>query len=188
MLRSMTVRRYVWVACSALVGLLAASPVAHAQHYQAPYHLTNLNGHSQPTIWFVDYTDSSWPVTAAADEWDRSSKLTAGRRASCPHAGDYCPPVYQVPSNPYWFGLTTYQLNSAGTHISRYNFYLQLSNSAPLPTRGTIACHELGHALGLKHRQPSQSCMYPSSLYELFYPLPDSHDFNQLWNVYSHTH
>lgn len=133
----------------------------------------------------MDYTDSSWPVTAAADEWDRSSKLTVGRRASCPHAGDYCPPVYQVPSNPYWYGLTTYTLNAAGTHISRSNFYLQLSNGTPTGGRRSVACHEEGHALGLQHRQASQSCLYPSTA---FYALPDSHDFNQLWNVYSHTH
>jgi hypothetical protein len=161
---------------------IAAEQAASEHAIGGPWHLAALNGHSQATIWLVDRTDTTWPVTAAADEWNRSRFVTIGRRAECPHAGDYCPPVHQVNNNNF-FGQTTYKLNNARTHISREGFEIRLSNATPLGARRSVACHEEGHALGLDHRKPSNSCMVDGAV---FPARPDDHDFNALQNIYSH--
>jgi matrixin len=167
------------------IGVGAAAQQAASEHdIGGPWHLSNLH-HSQPVIWFVDRTDTTWPVSAAATEWDRSNQLTAGRQAECPDSRDYCPNVHQV-NSPDYYGSTTYKLNSAGTHISRDQFFINLSNRTPVgSSRRAVACHELGHALGLDHRQPSNSCMRGGGE---FHSLPDSHDFNMLQAMYLHSH
>jgi hypothetical protein len=175
--------RTALVTTLALAGLAVSVQSASAAHYIG-LHLAALNGHAQPTIWFVDRTDASWPVTAAADEWNRSSRLTVGRRAECPHPGDYCPPVHQV-NNSNFYGRTFRPLNADLTHISRFNFYIELSNSTPSTRRRSVACHEEGHALGLEHRQPADSCLRADNV---FPNLPDAHDFNQLYSAYGHSH
>jgi hypothetical protein len=173
--------RTALVAVLAVAGLALAVQSAGAAHYIGQ-HLATLNGHYEPTIWFVDRTDTTWPVTAAADEWNRSSRLTVGRRAECPHSGDYCPVVNQV-YNDLWYGRTTFSMNSTGSHISRYGFYLELNNAAPGSIKRSIACHEEGHALGLRHRQPADSCMRSDNVFPSY---PDDHDFNQLYSAYGH--
>lgn len=84
-----------------------------------------------------------------------------------------------------WAGATYAELNAAGTHISRANFYIQLGNQTPAGWRRSTACRELGHALGLAHRAPSDSCMRADGIYP---NLPDGHDFDQLWLTYNHSH
>lgn len=174
--------RSVLLAVTTVAVFALAVQIAFANHYGG-YHLAVLNGHSQATIWFVDRTDTTWPVTASADEWNRSSRLTVGRRAECPHSGDYCPPVHQV-NAPGYYGRTVRPLNADFTHISRSGFFVELSTSTPLSRRRSVACHELGHALGLEHRLPADSCLRNDSV---FPNLPDDHDFNMLYSVYSHT-
>jgi len=190
----------MWSCCLCLLGMLvlvatAGAGTASGSHYIGR-HLAALNGHSQPTIWFVDRTDSTWPIEAAAQEWDRTSSVTMGRRSVCPHAGDYCVPVNQVTSLPNGDkGLSVFCYSTVPpTHISRYN---PCSASQPAPVvyvsnttdmgsqRRSVACHELGHWFNLTHRQPSDSCMRNDSI---FPTLPDVHDFNQISRIYDHSH
>ncbi len=154
-----------------------------AGHWEGIAHLSDLNFGSDRQIYFDDRTDSTWPVGAAAAEWDRTSKILV-RRLGCPTASYYCPPIHQV--NASYKGVAVLGINAAGTHITRDRdkFYINLSNSTPLSQRRFVACQEEGHALGLDHRgSAANSCMYKGSP---FTPLPDDHDFNQLFSGYSH--
>lgn len=126
-----------------------------------PYHLSDLNlGFSERHIHFDDRTDTTWPVGAAADNWNASSKLFV-TRLGCPNSSEYCPIINQVNSNAY-YGRAFIGLNAAGTHFTRGStFYINLSNVTPLSRRQPVACQEEGHLLGLDHRTSSAaSCMW----------------------------
>ena len=159
---------------------------ASANHaFGGLWHMSDLNlGHAERHVHFDDRTDSTWPVGAAADSWNNSSKLYV-TRLGCPGTFEYCPPVHQVNNNNYK-GLAVLTPNAAGTHITRDQdkTYINLSNITPSSQRRFVACQEEGHILGLDHRASQvNSCMWDGSP---FYSLPDGHDFSALFNVYDH--
>ena len=49
----------------------------------------------------------------------------------------------------------------------------------------SVTCHEPGHWFVLNHRQPSNSCMVAGSVFPNF---PDEHGFNQIYDIYGHSH
>lgn len=173
-------------AAGAAMAVVVSMPgTATASHSFAPnFHLSDLNlANSERHVHTDDRTDASWPVGAAAAEWDRSSKIYMVR-LGCPGASEYCPPVYQV--NDTFWGRTFWGMNAAQTHFTRDpgQFYAELSNDTPLIHRRFVACHELGHLLGLDHRVSSvNSCMRDDPPYA---QLPDSHDFDVVFSLHNH--
>ena len=166
-----------------IVGWAASSA---AGWHRDSLHLAQLNGRSQATIYFVDWTGSSWPVGASAAEWDRSSRIGVYRATGgCPTSGDYCVPVNEVNTSNY-FGMTYSQANSSGQHYSRSGFYINLSNQTPLHGRRSVACHEEGHALGLNHQFTTDTCMWNNDK-TTFPNLPNGHDFAELGSIYNHS-
>lgn len=182
-------RRVAFLFTLCAVGLVVNVSSAWGSHYLG-LHLAKLNGHSVATVYYVDATDSSWPVNAAAIEWNRSSKVDAFRVSSCPSTNDYCVPVSQkslgqgLCSSSLTYGVVTYMSNG-GDHFSRSSFTITLCNTTPAADRRSVACQEEGHTLGLAHRPlNAPTCMVGSG--SVFPNLPDGHDFDELGAIYNH--
>ncbi len=126
-----------------------------------------------------DHTGRSWPVHAAARKWSQSSRIEYYFLADC-GARRRKVKVFEVfRPDVSWAGYTTVLFDSR-LHYTRVRVYL---NSARPSVHRAIACHELGHAVGLGHNTSTSSCMYwaPTS------PYPGVGDFRLLrYAVYAH--
>jgi hypothetical protein len=139
----------------------------------------------------VDMVDSSAPgwsddVRKAATRWSERSTvldinlIDGAVQTDCAHINGrvhICSGVY----GGSWAGLTTYRIQ--GKHI--LSATVKLDNSA-LSAARAVACHEIGHALGLGHREQSEqsSCLTPSV--SASQRKPDGHDFRMLKRIYRH--
>lgn len=75
-------------------------------------------------------------------------------------------------------------LYSDGAHLTQVTIWM---DPRPDPARNHLACHELGHALGVQHREASsKSCMIDG--YQKRYEHPDQRDFDGVILTYSHIH
>jgi predicted Zn-dependent protease len=123
-------------------------------------------------------------VTGAANRWsDKSTVLdiaVEGGAAGCGQVNGAMK-VCNGSFSGSWAGLTTVGL--VGKHIQWAT--VKLDNSAGTAQRA-VSCHEIGHALGLGHRQPSEtsSCMTPSV--SASQRGPDAHDRKMLKRIYKH--
>jgi hypothetical protein len=122
------------------------------------------NGAARPVIDFVDYSGTDWPVGRAVTEWNKTSGIdsiyrTAG--AGCDGAPAHCVNVY---SGNYgrtgWVGLATRTLNAAQTYHKKVSVKFNTYYTSNAAQRWNVACHELGHALGLHHNLSTSSCLY----------------------------
>jgi hypothetical protein len=112
-------------------------------------------------VWVNNKAPARWPVRTAAVQWNKGLTSVQLRMGPCREGAD-CIRVSQgyvdTPSGQSLvlgqtsrlFG-TRVKLNSEAVGHVRASFYL------------FAACHELGHALGLEHRDTSGSCMHPSA-------------------------
>lgn len=137
------------------------------------------NGYLNPRIYFKDSSAAIWPAGRAATKWNESTHVRVERTTgSCPGAGTHCVPV--VSSNygdTDWIGLTTYsysdrKFRDGRVDIKFNDFYVRNENMGR-----AVACHELGHAIGLGHNTSKSSCMY----YQVQSPprmYPTSDDYN----------
>jgi hypothetical protein len=171
--------------------LAAIAPGAQATH-SAGWHWRRA---SDPfTVRLVDSVTSRWQdqVEAAAQEWsDRSGVLnvsmTTGAtdgatRKECPApdgAVRICNADY---GNTSWAAIT--RVVMTGDHIVRAK--IKLNDRGAFAYRA-LACHEIGHALGLAHRKPSEttSCMTPSVMRSQRHP--DRHDIGKIARIYEHS-
>jgi hypothetical protein len=177
------------VALSALTLLAGLAPSASGYHYSGN-HLATL-GLAVPRLYLVDATGPSWPVTAAAADWNASSAVDVYRVSSCPSSSYYCLPTVErsattSPCSSTTYGVFTANVTSAGHFVRDSVFRIVLCNSTPVgDNRLKVACHESGHGLGLTHRfdSPQTSCMAQG----LNHPTDgDGHDFGQLVTAYNH--
>jgi hypothetical protein len=138
------------------------------------------NGYLNPRIYFRDSSAPIWPAGRAATKWNESTHVRVERiTGSCPGAGTHCVPVV---SRDYgdtdWIGLTTYSYSNrkfrdGKVDIKFNDFYVRNENMGR-----AVACHELGHAIGLGHNTSKSSCMY----YQVqnpprMYPTADDYNF-----------
>lgn len=150
------------------------------------------SGLVRPTIVFVDYTGSAWPVGSAAATWNQAHGVDSLWRSSCPGGGYHCVNVSEYtnstspdPGCVGAYGCTFRYPANSGPHWVSAFIILNDSTVFGSSQHRKSTCHELGHALSLEHQYTNGSCMTqgaspPISLY------PDQHDFDTLQAIYAH--
>jgi hypothetical protein len=149
-------------------------------------------GFADPQVYYRDHTPSRHPVGAAITSWNGSNPhidLYHQTSGSCP-SGRHCIHVYNANYGPDpwgigvgWVGYTYVQWDSSfffrdGQVVVHFNDYYP----ANAHNDRQLACHELGHSLGLHHNGSTTSCIYayidPSAS-----TTPNSSDFSTFQNV-----
>ena len=130
----------------------------------------------------VDRSGPDWPVHAAAFLW-RTSHVQLVPALSC-GGPDPCVVVSEGRfGRNGWTGRTVASRGLMSSFQSPVAIYLNDSYRLARPVRLAVACHELGHALGLGHNNSATSCLHASagfarpapadlSALELLYRLP----------------
>lgn len=156
-------------------------------------HWADKPGYTRPRVCFYDVTGPDWPVGRATVKWNEASGIDSiygsSSSSSCP-ASSYVVMVgeYKEADNVYGYafvrpksGDPDYHLRYAAVYLN--NYYRSSSTQARKTT-----CHELGHVLGLDHRDTSSSCMRPGPAVALSISIyPDSVDFADLKSLYAHS-
>ena len=125
----------------------------------------------------------TWPVKAAAARWSKGNPVDIRyTTTSCP-ANVQCVTIRQSELADPTVGLTT--TATAGADIKASNVTLDTTfgrkNSAA--RRQNVVCHELGHALGLKHQATTCSCMNSYVTSERY---PDATDIKNLKTMHGY--
>lgn len=132
------------------------------------------------SVFLVDQTQGRFPVRDAVHRWNGTGAIHVVMTDQCP-ASRGC--IVVQPRAMRYLGLTT--LHNDGEHITRAVASLSTTRSMSPAKRASITCHELGHALGLGHRQVTSSCLFNGNQ---FPGRPDRHDLDQLRTQYAHQH
>ncbi len=166
--------------------LLSAAGSAMAGHYIVrdgnQLHWER-SGTAVAQVYWVDYTGPRWPVNASSIEWNRSARLGAYYLSPSDNCPFHCVGVRADSfgtDDPRGWAVLRWDTNGHLTGAT----YVRFNNSyAANATRDrAVACHELGHTIGLNERTAGDSCMNSTS----FNRLPDGHDYNLLSNLYDH--
>jgi len=124
-----------------------------------------------------------WPVKAAAERWDNDNPVDFRYTTKgCP-ANSQCVIVRQKELAAPAVGTTL--LSRVGTDIKSVTIYLDTTfgrtNSSA--KRRNVTCHELGHSLGLKHRNAKTTCL---TSYANTVKYPDATDIKNLRTMYGY--
>jgi hypothetical protein len=183
-----------------VLAMVFAVPGAWADHWHnlpsgAPLHWSD-NDPSYPRgyIYWVDNTGAEWPVYSSAVEWDKAGRLDAvytSSEAACPNTG-HCVSVNETALGAAGctgaLGSTTpviYAGASAHLHTDTVVEVDSECSGAAAGKRRTIACHEMGHSIGLyEDFARTNTCM--AAPYQGVQQLPNEHDYNAIASQYNH--
>lgn len=136
-------------------------------------------------VYFIDHTSVRWPVSASAQTWNQTNRLGVYWRSpsqGCPGSNVGCVPVTEVSlPNAAWHGSTS--LAWSGDHFTQVSIKLNTAVTTTSSQKRSVACHELGHAIGLDHQRVNDSCMTDGAVYPLY---PNGHDFDKIKGLYDH--
>ena len=140
--------------------------------------------YNDPKVCAEDYTGTSWPVHDAQAEWYKAAGIDLYYHYFDGCSSSYHPVwVYEGNFGTDWYAQTYYVFTSS-SHVYRKSATISLNNQITPKTYGarrSVACHELGHALGLGHNTSTASCMVDGP----YFPQhPTSQDFTILTKVY----
>ena len=131
----------------------------------------------------IDKLDGSpvWPVYKAAERWDNDNPIDYRYTTKACPADAQCVTVKQAELAAPTVGVTT--IARVGTDIKAVTVVLDTTfgrtNSSA--KRRNVTCHELGHALGLKHRTETTTCLTSNATSKQY---PDATDIKNLNDTY----
>jgi hypothetical protein len=162
---------------------------------------------AHPQVWFVDHTGSQWPVTSSTYEWNTAHGVDSLYVwATCPgYSGQYCINVSDANygcnlgyTGSAFTGYTTYTWNPTTYYTTAANIQLNDYQGLCAGPGGTsynlyknadgyrqMACHEMGHALGMGHNSSTDSCINPYIQNFSYADLPNSDDFTLIAQLYN---
>jgi hypothetical protein len=177
------------VLATSLFGYGTAASTANAATTTAQ--AVNFNSWPKDVIYVYDTTakikksDGSpvWPVKAAAARWSAGNPVDFRYTTTgCPK-NSQCVIIKQSELAAPTVGVTS--IARVGTDIKSVTIVLDTTfgrtNSAA--RRRNVACHELGHSLGLQHRTGTSSCLTP---YVTTTKYPDATDIRNLKVMYGY--
>lgn len=185
-------KRIVWWSAVLATGVMVFTPAGEATHaYDGRPHWRSST--VEATVKVVDSVTSGWNAALrdGADDWSvspdvnmtvSSSSTRKRKRKKCP----YSTGAIHVCNYRYrnsWAGLAQFTFNGDG-HILKARIRLNDAR-ARSGDRAAIACHELGHTLGLGHypnQQPPDSCMATPAGPE----DPSAHDYTEVGVNHGH--
>ncbi len=142
--------------------------------------------YNDPKVCAEDYTGSTWPVKDARLDWYQAPGIDLYYHYYDGCSSSYHPVwVYEGNFGTEWYGQTSYVWTSS-THVYRSSATISLNNQVTPNTysaRRKVACHELGHALGVGHNTSTSSCMVNGSNFATA-QHPSSQDFTILTKLY----
>jgi hypothetical protein len=139
---------------------------------------------NDPQVYYIDFTGNSWPVTDAQVDWYQAPGIDAYYRyhtAGCPGGGRHCVNVREGSYGTAWYGHTASTVS--GGYFVDGSVTVELNNQVTpndYTHRRSVACHEMGHAIGMAHNNSTNSCM---SIPE-FPQHPSSQDYSVLNQYY----
>lgn len=141
-------------------------------------------------VYWADDTGPEWPVLSQAIAWDGASNVDgiySSSSASC--TSGHCVTVREAPLGGCdgTLGDTHFDYYSSG-HFIPNSVYIRIDQDCSglsSTRRRELACHEMGHSLGLDHRPASSSsCMTIASMNSR---VQNAHDYAQLAAMYNHS-
>ncbi|MBA2313144.1 MAG: hypothetical protein H0V97_10145 [Actinobacteria bacterium] len=183
-----TRRRAALVFASLLAALaLLPFPAVQAHHRWENHHWSSTG---KPRLVVIDSLGGGFRKLAvldpALDDWALRGTVSlehvigdndSALRSSCPLEPGYiriCNEDYRAD----WLGHTT--LANDGEHIVAATVRVNDRFGTGAKFRRFVVCHELGHSLGLWHRNKGDSCLNGGQ-------RPDAHDLDTLAEIYGHT-
>lgn len=136
-------------------------------------------------VYFIDHTSVNWPVSASASTWNQTNRLGVYWRSpsqGCPGSNVGCVHVSEINNSTVdYIGLTSWTVN--GDHFGTVSVKLNSAFAPDSTVKRSVACHELGHAIGLDHQNVNDSCMTAGNVFPKY---PNGHDFDKVRAIYSH--
>jgi hypothetical protein len=157
---------------------------AYALYRYCPPNVYRWSGGSNPRVYFLDHTNSSWRVWAAVKKWNESSAVVAAYRrytSGCPVV-NHCVNVYGGNYGHTGWAART-DLRFYGSSIVSATIKLNDYYATDAADRRATSCHETGHALGLDHNLYRSSCLY-WQVDGYVTPYPGNGDWSMLHQIY----
>jgi hypothetical protein len=124
-----------------------------------------------------------WPVKAVAARWSKDNPVDIRYTTKgCP-VNVQCVTVSQKELASPAVGLTNTSSVGADIRSSRITLDTTFGRTNSAARRQNVVCHEMGHSLGLKHRDTTGSCM---NAYVTSQRYPDSTDIKSLKTMYGY--
>ena len=180
MVRTISVQ--IWLL--ALLFFVSLGISAHATHHWSSYHRADgtINRYYFPTGYYDEFYEDE--AFNDSDSWHNASVVNFPTSTS-----HYFGCLDEVGGfdgsygNTGWDGLTTLDcvdgtlIKSSYSQINR-----TYADSYSDDNKHKVACHELGHAVGLWHNDVSDTCMRPSATSGV--SNPNTHDIEMLASIY----
>lgn len=147
-------------------------------------------GFGDPQVYFRDSSGSGWPVNASVTEWNRAvgadSYYLWHTSGACPAAstGKHCVPVTSAYyGSSGWIGRIDYTFDSNRYFVDGSVRVFFNSSLGPAEDYRSVACAQLGRALGVGRNSASNSCMRSVRVAGPDPRYPNADDFSLIRNA-----